>query len=634
MHGLKMMKLRNGLKILCLISFCVCFGAEAQVRRVDSLVVRGDSLHAEYDFAGSLEAYTLAMEELADSVLTAEDSILRVGVKDRMILSENGRNMTSFADTPTVVAKHRFSLEDFFLYYPLPDRSWRPVPNQLDSLGGRFARAVYAPEQASDLYYTAQDKEGIRNIYKTEFRDTLWTVPSLLNEQMTSASDEIYPMLSPDGKEMYFASKGLYGAGGYDLYVSEWDEDQKDWSIPLNMGFPYSSPADDFLFINTEDGNYSIFASNRDCPSDSVWVYVLEFDNMPVRKAVEDPKELKAIAALDPQAEQDRINAKTGVEADIPENSDTERYMNKMSEVRALRDTISFYNEELDQKRGRFALSTDEDERMVLTNEILAKEAQIPHYQDSLDRAMAQLRKIEMEFLFKGVVIDPDKLLAKADQEVVGEATSYTFSKMNFGEPLKMDFMEPEVKFDYSFKILPEGCFAEDNTIPQGIVYQIQMFSSSEKAKVKSLKGLSPVFEQKTVSGRYVYRVGLFSTYNDVLSNLNAVKKVGFRTAFIVAYIDGKEVSVSKARTAETDKKNHPTFYEVQITFAEGEMDAVTAEEVRAYSGGKDIARMSLPEGGTLYKVGPYTDKGKADQLVEFVRDMGVAEVACRILGE
>jgi hypothetical protein len=308
--------------------------------------------------------------------------------------------------------------------------------------------------------------------------------------------------------------------------------------------------------------------------------------------------------------------------------------MNKMSEVRALRDTISFYNEELDQKRGRFALSTDEDERMVLTNEILAKEAQIPHYQDSLDRAMAQLRKIEMEFLFKGVVIDPDKLLAKADQEVVGEATSYTFSKMNFGEPLKMDFMEPEVKFDYSFKILPEGCFAEDNTIPQGIVYQIQMFSSSEKAKIKSLKGLSPVFEQKTVSGRYVYRVGLFSTYNDVLSNLNAVKKVGFRTAFIVAYIDGKEVSVSKARTAETDKKNHPTFYEVQITFAEGEMDAVTAEEVRAYSGGKDIARMSLPEGGTLYKVGPYTDKGKADQLVEFVRDMGVAEVACRILGE
>lgn len=629
-----MIKLINRFKIFCLISFCLCVTARAQVSRVDSLVALGDSLHAEYDFVRSLEAYTLAMEELSDSLMTVEDSIMKMAVKDKMLLSENGRNMTSFAYEPVVIAKHKFSLEDFFLYYPLPDRSWRPVPNQLDSIGGEFARSVYAPEHSSKLYYSAQDNESIRNIYMTELKDTLWSVPSLLNEQMTSASDEIYPMLSPDGKEMYFASKGLYGAGGYDLYVSEWDEDAKDWSIPLNMGFPYSSPADDFLYMNTEDGNYSIFASNRDCQSDSVRVYVLEFDNMPVRKAVDDPEALKSLSTLTPQAEEDRINAKTGVEADIPENPETERYMNKMSEVRALRDTLSKYTGLLESKRSMYALSTDEDERLVLTNEILANEAKLPHFQDSLDRAVSQLQKIEMEFLFKGVVIDPDKLLARADQEVVGEATSYTFSKRSPGAPLEMEFMKPEVKFDYSFKILPEGCFAEDNTIPQGIVYQIQMFGASNKAGVKNLRGLSPVFESRTASGKYVYRVGLFSTYNDVLSKLNAVKKVGFRTAFIVAYIDGKEVSVSKARTAETDVNNNPTFYEVQITFAQGEMDASTAEEVRLYADGKDIAKMTLPDGGTIYKVGPYSDKGKADQLVNFIREMGVAEVACKVLGE
>ena len=629
-----MIKLKNLLKILCLTLFCVSAVSTAQERRVDSLAALGDSLHSEYSFSRALEVYGQALEELQDSVLTVEDSLLKAAVKDKMLLSENGRNMTSFADTPTVVAKHRFALSDFFLYYPLQDQSWRPVPNQLDSLGGDFARAIYAPEESTTLYYSSSDQESIRNIYMTEQVDTLWTIPSLLNEQMTSASDEIYPMLSPDGKEMYFASKGLYGAGGYDLYVSEWDEDQKDWSIPLNMGFPYSSPADDFLFVNTDDGNYTIFASNRDCPADSVWVYVLEFNNMPVRKAVDDPKELKAIADLNPQADEERINAKTGVEADIPENQDTERYMAKMSEVRALRDTINLYTEQLDSKRSLYALSTDEDEMVALTNEILAKEAVLPHFRDSLEKAVAQLQKIEMEFLFKGVVIDPDKLLAKADQEVVGEATSYTFSKRNFGAPFKLDFMKPEVKFDYSFKILPVGCFAEDNIIPDGIVYQIQIFSSANKAGVKSLKGLSPVFERKTVSGKYVYRVGLFSTYKDVLSNLNAVKKVGFRTAFIVAYIDGKEVSVSKARTADADKNNHPTFYEVQIVFAEGDMDAATAEEVRMYSDGKDIAKMTSPEGMTIYKVGPYTDKGKADQLVAFVKEMGIGDVVCKTLGE
>ena len=606
----------------------------AQTAKALKEMQRGDSLREQYSFKAASEAYLAASAMFADSLLTADDSLLKLDISDRLLMAENGISMMDFVYVPDVVARHKFPIDDFFLYYPLAEGAWRAVPSQLDSIPHEFSKASYVIDGKDDIYWSAVDKAGIRNIYHSVYQDTIWSVPTLLNEHMTSASDEIYPMLSPDGKKMFFSSAGLYGVGGYDIYVSEWDEGTGDWSVPVNMGFPYSSPADDFLYVNTEDGRYSVFASNRDCSKDSVWVYVLEFDNMPVRKAVDDPAELKALAALNPQGEEERINAKTGVEADIPENQDTERYMNKMSEVRALRDTISHYNVMLDHKRSKFALSTDEDERMDLTNEILAREAVLPHFQDSLDKAVAELQKIEMEFLFKGVVIDPDKLLAKADQEVVGEATSYTFSKRDFGSSFKMDFMKPEVKFDYSFKILPEGCFAEDNTIPQGIVYQIQIFSSSNKAGIKSLKGLSPVFERKTVSGRYVYRVGLFSTYKDVLSHLNAVKKVGFRSAFIVAYIDGKEISVAKARTAESDKVNHPTFYEVQITFAEGDMDPATAEEVRLYSDGKDIAKMTLPEGGTVYKVGPYTDKGKADQLVTFIRDMGVADVACNVLGE
>jgi hypothetical protein len=202
------------------------------------------------------------------------------------------------------------------------------------------------------------------------------------------------------------------------------------------------------------------------------------------------------------------------------------------------------------------------------------------------------------------------------------------------GDSLCLDMEMPQPEFDYSFKILDEAQVLRDTVTRSGIVYQIQMFGASKQVGVKELRGLSPVFERRSPSGKYVYRVGLFNTYKDVLSNLNAVKKVGFRTAFIVAYIDGKEVSVSKARTAEADKNNNPVFYEVQITYASGEMDPATAEEVRVYSDGKDIAKMSTPEGGTIYRVGPYTDKGKADQLVSFIRDMGVAEVACKVLGE
>ena len=574
------------------------------------------------------------MEAAQDSVFMLTDSLKRIEVSDRILLSENGRNMAGYAYKPVVVARHRFHIDDFFLYYPLPDKSWRETPNQLDTMAaGRFSKALYAPEPSWEIYYSAQDADGIRNIYMTELQDTIWTYPSLLNENITSASNEIYPMLSPDGKSLYFASEGLYGMGGYDLYVSHWDYENEEWGEPVNLGFPYSSPADDMLLVHSADGEHTIFASNRDCPSDSVWVYVLEFDSMPVRHAVEEPEELRRLAALDPAGTNERMDGNAAVNTDIPENVDIRRYMEKMTEVRSLRDSISRYGAQLDSDRNRFAMSEDDQERTRITQEILKREAMLPKLQDSLERASAQLQKIEMEFLFSGVVIDPDKVLAAADKEIVGEATSYTFTKMSMGGKLDLKIMDPPVVFDYTFKILPEGQFALDNTIPGGIVYQIQIFGGGGKATVKSLKGLSPVFERISANGRYVYRVGLFNSYKDVLANLNSVKRVGFRNAFIVAYIDGEEVPVSKARTLEAEKTKSQMYYEVRLAPADGEIDATVAEGIRQQAEGKDIAKIETEDGVVYYIVGPFSDKAKADALAEFIKAMGIGEVTCDLAG-
>lgn len=606
----------------------------AQEARIDRLLQRGDSLRMEYRFEESLKIYSEAMAAAADSAYLQTDSLKRNEVSDRMLLSENGSNMAGYAYDPVVIARHRFHIDDFFLYYPLPDKSWRKTPNQLDTMPGtRFSKALYAPEFANEIYYSAQDADGIRNIYMTETEDTVWTYPSLLNENTTSASNEIFPMLSPDGKTLYFASEGLYGVGGYDLYASQWDFENQEWGEPVNMGFPYSSPADDLLLVNSPDGEYTIFASNRDCSRDSVWVYVLEYDSMPVRHAIDDPAELQKLADLNPAAANERMDGSASVDTDIPENVDIRRYMDKMTEVRSLRDSISRYGAMLDNSRNRFAMSEDDQERARLTQEILSREAALPKLQDSLDRASAQLQKIEMEFLFSGVVIDPDKVLAAADREVVGEATSYAFTKMSMGDKLDLNMMDPPVVFDYTFKILPEGQFALDNTIPPGLVYQIQIFGGGGKATVKSLKGLSPVFERISSTGRYVYRVGLFGSYKDALAKLNSVKRVGFRNAFIVAYQNGEEISVSKARTLEAEITKAQIFYEVRIAPTDGEIDATIMDGIRQQTGGKDIAKTETEEGDIYFIIGPFADKTKAENLADFIKAMAIGEVTCDLAG-
>ena len=615
-------------RIFYLIALILCaktFSLGAQVPPVDSLLNAGDSLRRAYRFEQSLEEYAKALELASDTTYTREDSTLVMMISDRILLSENGKNMTGYVYKPSVVAKHMFSKEDFFLYYPLKDRSWRGVPNLLDTIPGPYAKALYAPVEAESIYFSAVDKSGVRNIYFTEQGDSLWTRPALINEQLTSAADEIYPMLSQDGKSLYFASKGLYGVGGYDLYVSEWDEEAGDWAVPVNMGFPYSSPADDFLLAGSEDGRYTFFASDRDCPADSVWVYVIEADNMPVRSEMTDPAELVELAAMNVSKAMDSAEE---VKSDIPENADTRKYMDKMAQVRSLRDSISAYENALSGYRERYAIVESESEKNRLADLILKKESYIPEFQASLEESMKELQEIEMDFLFSGVVIDADKLLVEAEREVVGDTPEYAFVKMTLGEPLSLDIEKPKVEFDYSFRILDTAQFAADITIPEGIVYQIQVFSSTQAATQKALKGLCPVFETRSASGRYVYRVGLFNEYKDVLANLNTVKRVGFRNAYIVGYVDGKEMSVNKVRIEEKARKEAAVeLYRVSIIPSGGTADSVMIEGVRQQAGGKDVARS---DGGLI--VGPFNNKSQAVALVEFVEVMGYGDAKIEVI--
>lgn len=595
----------------------IAFTAEASAQVSPTrLMIKADSCRMAYNFAEAVQ--------YSESAVEALDSTASARAEEQLLMARNGLNMMSFCSQPTVVAKQTFPLKDFFLFYPIKDHSWRKTPNQLDSLGGdNLSRAIFIPDGSRDIYYSAMDEEGIRNIYATHLTDSLWSVPTLINEQMTSSSDEIYPMLSPDGQSLYFASKGLYGMGGYDLYVSNWNSETNDWDMPVNMGFPYSSPYDDFLFVNTEDGKYSIFASNRECGRDSVTIYVLEYDSMPVRKAVTDVDELRALASLNPARDHSRIDNDAAVPDEGQQNENTKRYMDKMREVRALRDSVARFGKNLEKMRSGLAGASGE-EKARLTAEISDKEMMLPTLNSALNAAVKELQNIEMDFLANGIVIDTRKLQAEADKEIVGASSGYTFSKNSYGPALHLDIMKPKPTFDYSFMILPEGRFAENNTLPEGIIYQIRIFTLGRKATVADLNGLSPVFERTTTSGRHAYSVGLFKSYKDVLSNLNKVKNRGFRDAQIDAFHNGQVINVRKARELESKVR---TLFMVKIFPEDGQSLSEQAIAAVHEHSDKDLIK-SVEAGSVVFTTGPFEDKSQVDVLVAALKAAGAENVS------
>ena len=106
---------------------------------------------------------------------------------------------------------------------------------------------------------------------------------------------------------------------------------------------------------------------------------------------------------------------------------------------------------------------------------------------------------------------------------------------------------------------------------------------------------------------------------------MNKVKRLGFRTAFITAFLDGEPVPVSRARSLE--KQAGPvTLYNIGIVPYDDSLPDITVQAIVQLCGEKDIAR-SVKDGRTVYMVGTFDSKELVDKVMVAVRATGVADV-------
>ena len=569
------------------------------------------TLHKQYKFGQAVEIYNAILQKTVDSAA-------RAALETRLIQSENGKSLLDFAFKPEVVAREAFAKGDFYLHYPgFGEGSWVVPPKSLvpDTKGGEFPVMNY-PSGSGKLYFSAPDNSGSWNIYYTSrLNDTLWSAPVILNENITSIGNELFPIVSPDGKHLYFSSNGHYGVGGYDLYVSEWNEELSDWDVPQNMGFPYSSPANDYLFYNTPDGLYSIFASDRDCAADKMMLYALKFENMPLKRSI-TPEEAAKIARLEPsetKSPSDEGESSAMGAAAVGDNSE---YANAVEKVRRLQQQVADAIAKESASSDLYNKLTNPDDLKALERAIAQQELETLSLQNEVNAAVRELQSIELEFLSKGIFV-PEVDLGNEKEVKETKSPSFAFVNMAMGKTPQLNVEIPEPEVDLSFRILDTAQLVDIKEFPDGLVYQIQLFTLTRKATLKALKGLSPVFERKTSSGKYTYSAGIFDNYKSALSNLNKVRKRGFTTAAITAYRDGAYMNVTKARALEKEIAES-VLYQVVI---EGYPESLPGEVLTVIrtSTEKDIAKIT--EGGVVkYVIGPFSKADEANTLATAIK--------------
>ena len=90
-----------------------------------------------------------------------------------------------------------------------------------------------------------------------------WGIPQKLPEIINTRYNETFPHLLADGKTFYFASEGHASMGGFDIFVSEWDELTNTFSPPKNAGYPINTVDDDFNLSLSTTGRYGYIAQFR-----------------------------------------------------------------------------------------------------------------------------------------------------------------------------------------------------------------------------------------------------------------------------------------------------------------------------------------------------------------------------------
>ena len=166
---------------------------------------------------------------------------------------------------------------DFLSHYILnPETGCIDTYQKLDNTQRQPNAYVFVNELGNRCFLSQENNEGIINLYSSERSDNKWTRQTKvrgINDEKTFRRVN-YPFMLGDGETLYFAAEGDDGLGGYDIYTSTYDKDTQRFLQPVNIGMPFNSEANDYMFVIDEYSNIGWFASDRNQPADTVCIYV------------------------------------------------------------------------------------------------------------------------------------------------------------------------------------------------------------------------------------------------------------------------------------------------------------------------------------------------------------------------
>lgn len=126
---------------------------------------------------------------------------------------------------------------------------------------------VYVNQLGNKCFYS---RSG--HLYTRDMLGKQWGDPSEL-EGLGHFTHGNYPFMLSDGTTFYFAAISEEGLGGLDIYVSRYDSESGEFLRAENLGMPFNSEANDYMYAIDELDSIGYFATDRRQPEGYVCIY-------------------------------------------------------------------------------------------------------------------------------------------------------------------------------------------------------------------------------------------------------------------------------------------------------------------------------------------------------------------------
>lgn len=133
---------------------------------------------------------------------------------------------------------------------------------------------VYVNGFDNRCYYNEVGTDSISRLFMRERQGEEWDEARPLTEINELVSNATYPYMASDGQTLYFAGKSdEEGLGERDIYMTKYDAEEGKFLKPENIGLPFNSTKDDFIYVEADADGIAWFASTRRQPEGKVCVY-------------------------------------------------------------------------------------------------------------------------------------------------------------------------------------------------------------------------------------------------------------------------------------------------------------------------------------------------------------------------